>query len=265
MGWLGYADDVTVLAAELLAGPVAPLRLTLPTTADSMGAARRACADWLAALGVDQQVVVAVQHALGEAVANAVEHGSTNGSADVGFSATLDDSGLAELVVTDHGGWRPAPVTPGGRGRGLTMMRSLADTMDVAPSPTGTTVRLGFRLTHATVFNDATNDTTSARLVEPEFTTSLSPGDAPVLAVSGPVDAVSEQALRRAMLTGSRGGALPIALDLTEVTHLASAGVQLLHEFSEWAIDHVIAPPHTPARQILALAGLDHIVRVDES
>jgi anti-anti-sigma factor len=265
MGWLGYADDVTVLAAELLAEPVAPLRLVLPATVGSLRTARRACADWLAALGVDEQVVVSVQHALGEALTNAVEHGCTEASAEVRVSATVDDSGLAELVVTDHGDWRPAPTVPGNRGRGLTMMRSLADTMDVTPSPTGTIVRLCFRLTHATVFSDATNDTTSARLVEPEFATSLRHGDAPVLVVSGPVDAITEQALRKTMLSSSRGGALPLTLDLTEVTHLASAGVQLLHEFNEWAIDHVIAPPHTPAHQILALTGLGHIIRADDN
>ncbi|MEV6493591.1 STAS domain-containing protein, partial [Actinoplanes sp. NPDC051633] len=47
--------------------------------------------------------------------------------------------------------------------------------------------------------------------------------------VTGPVDALSSERLRHGLLQRSRGGTLPLTVDLSEVTHLASAGVSALH------------------------------------
>jgi anti-sigma regulatory factor (Ser/Thr protein kinase) len=45
-----------------------------------------------------------------------------------------------EIEVRDFGAWRTA--REGDRGRGLSLMRALMDTVDVTPTPEGTTVRL---------------------------------------------------------------------------------------------------------------------------
>src|SRR3712207_7713733 len=48
-----------------------------------------------------------------------------------------------EVVVRDHGRWRPPPADSGSRGRGLALIRKLADGVEVEhPSDGGTAVRL---------------------------------------------------------------------------------------------------------------------------
>jgi anti-sigma regulatory factor (Ser/Thr protein kinase) len=74
-----------------------------------------------------------------EAATNAVEHAQepTEPFFDV---CTEIDQGSVSIVVQDHGQWRRAP-SPGNRGRGLQLMRALADTT-VTPTADGTTVTI---------------------------------------------------------------------------------------------------------------------------
>ena len=53
--------------------------------------------------------------------------------------ASEDD---VEIVVRDRGDWRPPPVDPGFRGRGLVMIRSMSSWAEIEPGPDGTTVRM---------------------------------------------------------------------------------------------------------------------------
>jgi anti-anti-sigma regulatory factor len=71
----------------------------------------------------------------------------------------------------------------------------------------------------------------------------------------------SADRLRVEILSASRGGALPLTVDLTGVTHLASVGVRLLHQLvrSASADLRMLAAVGTPADQILTLTGLEHI------
>jgi anti-anti-sigma regulatory factor len=62
-----------------------------------------------------------------------------------------------------------------------------------------------------------------------------------------------------------RGGSLPLEVDLAEVSHLASAGVQVLHELAEqMGADgralRLVAPRGCPAWPVLELTGLAHLV-----
>jgi anti-sigma regulatory factor (Ser/Thr protein kinase) len=74
-----------------------------------------------------------------EAANNAVEHAQqpTKPFFDV---STEIDVGAVTIVIRDHGAWRP-PISPGDRGRGLSLMHALADTT-VTASPSGTTVTI---------------------------------------------------------------------------------------------------------------------------
>jgi hypothetical protein len=69
--------------------------------------------------------------------------------------------------------------------------------------------------------------------------------------------------LRQEVLRAGRGGELPVTIDLTAVTHLSSAGVQMLHTLSATgqpgALRHppvLIAASGSPAAYVLDLAGL---------
>jgi len=79
-----------------------------------------------------------------EAAANVVEHAYPNGG-DVMVSAHRDDGSLL-VVVQDSGHWR-APSRTDQRGRGLTVMSSLVDDIEIAPSASGTTVMLRCSMT----------------------------------------------------------------------------------------------------------------------
>jgi anti-anti-sigma factor len=73
--------------------------------------------------------------------------------------------------------------------------------------------------------------------------------------------------LRHMMWSASRGGALALVLDLTDVTHLGSAGIQLLYEFAEQTTAEgqrptLIVPPRCPAELPVRITGLDQVVTV---
>jgi anti-sigma regulatory factor (Ser/Thr protein kinase) len=74
-----------------------------------------------------------------EAVTNAVDHAQS--PTEPFFDACIEVAdGVVTIVVRDHGQWRE-PTSMGDRGRGLAMMRVLADTT-VTLGPQGTTVTL---------------------------------------------------------------------------------------------------------------------------
>lgn len=76
----------------------------------------------------------------GEALANAVEHAYGAADGDVQLRAELV-GGTVTITVTDHGIWR-APRQPTERGRGLPIMRSTMDHVDVTHGEDGTVVVL---------------------------------------------------------------------------------------------------------------------------
>jgi anti-sigma regulatory factor (Ser/Thr protein kinase) len=77
--------------------------------------------------------------AVSEAANNAVEHALDPREPFFDVSADIDGAAVT-IVVQDHGQWR-RPTSDTGRGRGLPIMRALADTT-VTPRPHGTTVTI---------------------------------------------------------------------------------------------------------------------------
>jgi anti-anti-sigma factor len=79
--------------------------------------------------------------------------------------------------------------------------------------------------------------------------------------VCGPVDITTADRLARQLLAASRGGTLPLAVDLTGVTHLASAGVRALYQVREQLAVHqqdltLVAAPGSSAGIVLDLVRL---------
>jgi anti-sigma regulatory factor (Ser/Thr protein kinase)/anti-anti-sigma regulatory factor len=263
--WSGYRDDVTVLVAELLAEPPAPPRLRLPAHPDSLSTARAAVGEWLSGLGLSPTQAGLVQHALGEAMANAVEHAYGAGrSGEFTVGADLGDEGLLRLTVTDQGRWRPAPADPQNRGRGLLLMRGLADRVEVTPGDLGTTVTITQRLRRPVEVGTATGllplDLSHAYAGEVPFEVSA---QGETLMVRGAIDTATVDRLEMAVRTAGRGGAVPVTLDLTGVTLLASVGGRLLHRLDTAADPaglRLVAPAGGPVRQVLALTGLAHLL-----
>lgn len=97
---------------------------------------------WLAAVGVHDvdDVVLAVD----EAVSNAVEHGhgddhAAGRSSPITVTARVAGDDMVQIEVRDHGSWR-VPTPNSDRGRGIGIMRSIMDEVDVRSSATGTVV-----------------------------------------------------------------------------------------------------------------------------
>lgn len=128
------------------AGPVA-LRLEVCGCPDQLSALRHALRAWLEATGADEDDVVAMQIAAGEATANAVEHayhGVEPGP--VRLAADLEPGDVVRVEIGDGGRWRPQRELNGSRGRGLLLMRECVDEVSLARSSEGTTVVLRLRL-----------------------------------------------------------------------------------------------------------------------
>lgn len=121
----------------------APLRLVLSSAEITKG--RHQLATWARSLRLPQELIERLELAVYEALANAAEHAYDGGSGQIELAATLDGSRLS-VAVADRGRWKAASMEPSMRGMGLPLIRQLTDHSSVAPSATGTTVRLHWDL-----------------------------------------------------------------------------------------------------------------------
>jgi anti-anti-sigma factor len=266
-------DDVAVLAVRLLPPP---LYERLPADPNRLARVRRAVAAWARAGGLPEEMSEDLQLALGEALANAVEHaypGAAEG--ECAWSLERDPDGAVRACVQDFGVWRPPPADRGHRGRGLELISALGADVDVRRTQdgdaegTGTTVR--FRIpaprTAAVPSRERRSragtpeDDVAARLDVAEHDGTLR------LAVRGSLDLSSAgllgAKLRAELAAVARGRA--VVVDLTQTTYLASAGVGLLVELSGSLSERGIGMRlvtdrgSVPAR-ILALTGVDAVI-----
>lgn len=261
----GYRDDVTALAVQRLPEPAFPLRLNLTTAAGQLHVAREAMHVWLRGINCAPHDHDVLQLAVCEAITNAIDH-AYSGPGPVRVVGELRPDGICEFRVTDHGRWRPpSPVTR--RGRGLMMCERLLDEVTVShppqpvgdpPGSRGTTVRLRHRVFQPAML--ASGGTVPNGHVQHPFHYERNDD---VLCVSGTIDTTNADEFARALATTSRGGVAETTVDLTGVTHLASAGVRVLYEFIEQLAAHrhvprLVTPPGSPAALVLDVVDLPH-------
>jgi serine phosphatase RsbU (regulator of sigma subunit)/anti-sigma regulatory factor (Ser/Thr protein kinase) len=135
-------DDVALLAIESL--PLGPrLELTLDAHPGVLAGLRSTLGRWLTSERVDDDEVFNVALAASEAAANAVEHAYGAHAATFAVTGELTAREVS-IVVQDSGNWREAQTS--GRGRGLTIMRALVDSVGIERGERGTTVTLRKRL-----------------------------------------------------------------------------------------------------------------------
>ncbi|MGQ0575543.1 MAG: SpoIIE family protein phosphatase [Pseudonocardia sp.] len=269
----GHTDDVAVLAVHVLPAATAPWAMSIGAARD-LADLRAQLTAWLDELGATAQDVLALELAVSEAATNALVHGHGS-TCTVDVWADLDDRGTLHVTVTDQGTWAPADVERRGpdrdsRGRGLALIRAMVDELDIVSGVRGTTLTLRRALRHATSVGHHVGPTRLTRLQPVEFTaTAEEAAGGPVLAVRGAVDVTTADALRSAIVRSGCGGTHPLTVDLSGATLLASAGVRLLHDLARsprrrgnGAAEPIrlIAPAGSPARAVLALADLEHLV-----
>jgi anti-sigma regulatory factor (Ser/Thr protein kinase) len=134
----GAADDVALLALWNL--PV-PDRFSaeFPAEPESLAQIRSMLRRWLSHAGASELEVAEIITACGEAATNAIEHagGGTGKRFAVSGSREGDE---VTIEVRDHGSWRDRRDDD--HGRGIELMRTLMDTVEVAPGAAGTRVML---------------------------------------------------------------------------------------------------------------------------
>jgi PAS domain S-box-containing protein len=136
----GATDDVAILMLRNL--PVTDrFRAEFEAEPEALSQMRSLLRRWLGHAGADRRTISEVTTAAGEAATNAIEHSGVAANFEVSGRIA---AGRIELVISDQGRWRQP--REGDQGRGLSLMRALMDTVEVTPSPEGTTVRLRRRL-----------------------------------------------------------------------------------------------------------------------
>jgi serine/threonine-protein kinase RsbW len=116
-------------------------------TPNQIGIVRSQVTEWVHRIGLPAAAGQDVILASDEAVSNAVEHAypGTTGTLTL-FAACTRMASTVRVIVADRGLWRPPPVDPGFRGRGLAMMEKLAQVFRLVHGSHGTTVVLGWPL-----------------------------------------------------------------------------------------------------------------------
>lgn len=123
-GW--REDDVAILCARFQ--PVRHLA-TVGARPEVLGEVRAAVERWLIEVGLPSAARADLVVAVNEAAANAVEHAYRDGrTGDLTVEADLGDG--VEIRVIDHGAWKYGHGDPE-RGRGMHIMRSLVDDVEV--------------------------------------------------------------------------------------------------------------------------------------
>jgi anti-sigma regulatory factor (Ser/Thr protein kinase) len=143
----GYRDDVVVLALRPSHRAARSFATVVPATPAQIPVAREQLREWLNTIAVRTRRETDILLATGEAVTNAIEHGSRNEARQtVSVEAFLRQDTVA-VTVSDTGRWvgdSSASRRSRRRGRGLKLMSGLADDVDTLRTQAGTRVTLRF-------------------------------------------------------------------------------------------------------------------------
>ena len=140
----GAEDDVALLAIRPTPIATGRLELTMPAEPTELGSLRRALRRWLEQCDAGEEESYDIIVACNEACANAIEHAYGPGDASVRIDAALAGDEVA-ITVRDCGRWREARAD--GDGRGLHLIETLMDSVDIVSSPqAGTEVSMTRRI-----------------------------------------------------------------------------------------------------------------------
>jgi anti-anti-sigma factor len=254
-------DDVAVIAARLLPPP---LHERIPADPARLSRARRTLTAWAAAAGLGESATEDLQLAVGEALANAVEHAYPGAPGECAWSVALGADGNVDVCVEDFGVWRPPPEDKGHRGRGLELIHALADDVEVgrAPGEAGTLVRFRVPVPPPGPVVRRAPAVPAGAGEEPVRVEVRADGAGTRVALVGELDMVGSAGVRD-LLRARLAEATPsgVTVDLRGVGYLASAGVGLLLELRAdlqrrgAPVRFLVEPGSVPAR-VLALSGV---------
>ncbi len=143
----GYHDDVVVLALRPSHASARSLAGAVPASLQNLAELRSRLRGWLAMIDVDPPRQHDILLAIGEAVTNAIEHASDcDPHRTVAIEAFLRGQSVV-ATVSDSGRWSgdsSASQRSFRRGRGLTLINGLADSVETVRTRHGTQMNLCF-------------------------------------------------------------------------------------------------------------------------
>jgi anti-anti-sigma factor len=137
-------DDVAIITLAVDVAPFDRFDLTLPAEPASAGVIRQTVRRLARLAGIEETREVDLTIAVGEAVNNAIEHAYRAAEGTVRVIG-LREPDTVRVDVIDSGTWRTARAPDGG-GRGLALIRNLADSVDMQQTAGGTTVGIAVRV-----------------------------------------------------------------------------------------------------------------------
>ena len=138
----GAPDDVALLTLRNLPVPD-EFSAVFRAEPESLAPIRSMLRRWLSHAGADDLEIAEITTACGEAATNAIEHAGAGNGEEFAVSGRRAGQDV-EIEVRDHGSWRRERDDD--HGRGLDLMRTLMDSVDVDPGADGTRVSLRRRL-----------------------------------------------------------------------------------------------------------------------
>ena len=138
---LGFDDDVAIV---LYRHPGPALVIEIEAIPARLTDIRHQLSAWLRGAGVPDSLVADIVLVVNEACSNSAEHayrGQPPGPMRV--HAAVDDRHI-HIQVADSGSWKTPPADPGTRGRGILLMRTLSEQVDLEGTAHGTTVGMRF-------------------------------------------------------------------------------------------------------------------------
>ncbi len=124
----------------------------VPAEPERLPQLRRALAEWAEQAGMTSERVEMLALAGYEALANVAAHAYPDGFGLLDVHACCrSDPARAEVIVRDYGRWQqPRSSDAGPGGRGLILLRSLADHAEVTTDDSGTAVSMTWNLDSGT-------------------------------------------------------------------------------------------------------------------
>jgi anti-anti-sigma factor len=245
-------DDVALLMVRLLPAPIGDLRLQLPAEPQVVATIRHTVGQWATLSGASDEEAHDLVFAVGESVTNVIEHAYASSGGDVEVEASISE-GLARIVVRDHGRWRPSRADEGGRG--LLLMQMLVEEFDVISGPAGTEIQLSRRVGRAPVRTGPMS--VPAPTPVPESHSRVA-----VTQLIDDIDMSNAARLYNEMLEEMSHDAVGLVVDLSEVRHIDSAGIRMLHNLAGWLAQRrlelrVVVPAASSVRRVLELSCFD--------
>jgi anti-sigma regulatory factor (Ser/Thr protein kinase)/anti-anti-sigma regulatory factor len=137
-------DDVAIITVAMDPAPFERFDLMLPAEPASAGVIRQAVRRLARIAGMEEAREIDFTVAVGEAVNNVIEHAYRAAEGTVRVRG-LREAAAVRVSVIDTGTWRAARPPDGG-GRGLALIRDLADFVDMQQTPEGTIIAITMRL-----------------------------------------------------------------------------------------------------------------------